>query len=84
MEEARPAGVPTAAQLNADPRLDLQMVQLEAFEEGLKEFTSQKKNTADVFELRYGSFLQDDGSSWQLGEEVLDKDEAMKVLSAGW
>lgn len=57
---------------------------IEAFEEGLKEFTNQKKNTADVFELRYGSFLQDDGSSWQLCEEVLDKDEAMKVLSSGW
>jgi superfamily II DNA or RNA helicase len=57
---------------------------VEAFEEGLREFTRKKKNTADVFELRYGNFLQDDGSSWQLCEEVLDRDEADKVLSSGW
>jgi superfamily II DNA or RNA helicase len=57
---------------------------IEALEEGLKDFTNRKKITADVFELRYGNFLQDDGSSWQLCEQVLDKDEAMKVLSSGW
>jgi superfamily II DNA/RNA helicase len=54
---------------------------VEAFEEGLREFTRKKKNTADVFELRYGNFLQDDGSSWQLCEQVLDRDEADKLLS---
>lgn len=57
---------------------------IEAMEEGLKEFTTKKKSTADVFELRYGNFLEDDGSSWQLCEQVLDKDEALKVLSTGW
>lgn len=57
---------------------------IEAMEEGLKEFTTKKKSTADVFELRYGNFLEDDGSSWQLCEQVLDKDEAFKVLSTGW
>jgi superfamily II DNA/RNA helicase len=57
---------------------------VEAFEEGLREFTRKKKNTADVFELRYGNFLQDDGSSWQLCEQVLDRDEADRVLSTGW
>lgn len=58
--------------------------EIEAMEEGLKNFTRKKKSTADVFELRYGNFLQDDGSSWQMCEQVLDKDEAMKVLSSGW
>jgi hypothetical protein len=57
---------------------------VEAFEEGLREFTRKKKNTADVFELRYGNFLQDDGSSWQLCEKVLDRDETEKILSTGW
>ncbi len=47
---------------------------VEAFEEG----------ASDVFELRYGSFLQDDGSSWQLCEQVLDRDETEKILSSGW
>ena len=47
-------------------------------------FGPEKKNTADVFELRYGNFLQDDGSSWQLCEQVLDRDETEKILSTGW
>lgn len=57
---------------------------IEALEEGLKDYTKKKTSTADVFELRYGNFLEDDGSSWQLCEQVLDKDEAMKLLSSGW
>lgn len=57
---------------------------IEAMEEGLKEFTRKKKSTADVFELRYGDFLSMDGADWQFCEQVLDRDEAMKVLNAGW
>jgi Superfamily II DNA/RNA helicases, SNF2 family len=57
---------------------------IEALEEGLKDYTKKKTSTADVFELRYGNFLEDDGTSWQLCEQVLDKDEAMRVLSSGW
>ncbi|MER8748070.1 phospholipase D-like domain-containing protein [Mesorhizobium sp. M1050] len=57
---------------------------IEAMEEGFREFTRNRKSTADVFELRYGDFLSTDGADWQFCEQVLDKDEAMKVLSSGW
>lgn len=36
MERARPAGAPSLYELREDPDLDLEMVQLEAFEEGLE------------------------------------------------
>lgn len=57
---------------------------IEALEQGLNTFIRQKKSTADVFELRYGSFLEDNGADWRFCEEVLDQDEAQKVLSTGW
>ena len=57
---------------------------IEAFEEGLREFTNRRKMTADVFELRYGDFLSVDGAEWQFCEKVLDRDEAQKLLSSGW
>lgn len=57
---------------------------IETLEEQLKEFTRKKKNTADVFELRYGDFLETNGAEWQFCEKVLDKDEAQRILSNGW
>lgn len=57
---------------------------IETLEENLKEFTRKKKNTADVFELRYGDILDTNGADWQFCERVLDRDEAQRVLSVGW
>lgn len=57
---------------------------IEMLEEELKEFTRKKRNTADVFELRYGDFLDTDGADWQFCEKVLDRDEAQKILRDGW
>ena len=57
---------------------------IEAFEEGLRDFTRRRKVAADVFELRYGDFLSVDGGEWQFCEQVLDRDEAQKLLSSGW
>ena len=56
---------------------------IERLEQVLKDFT-KRRVTSDVFELRYGSFLESDGAEWQLCEKVLDRDEADKVLSLGW
>jgi hypothetical protein len=53
-------------------------------EEELKEFTRKKTDTADVFQLRYGNFLETNGAEWQFCEKVLDRDEAQKILSGGW
>jgi hypothetical protein len=53
-------------------------------EDELKEFTRRKKHTADVFQLRYGNFLETNGAEWQFCEKVLDRDEAQKILSSGW
>jgi hypothetical protein len=57
---------------------------IEILEAALKDYTKRKKVTADVFELRYGNFLDSNGAEWQLCEKVLDKDEAQRVLSDGW
>ena len=57
---------------------------IETLEEKLKDFTRRKKNTADVFVLRYGDFLETNGAEWKFCEKVLDKDEAQRILNNGW
>ena len=39
---------------------------IEILEAALKDYTKRKKVTADVFELRYGNFLDSNGAEWQL------------------
>jgi hypothetical protein len=39
---------------------------IEILEAALKDYTKRKKVTADVFELRYGNFLDLNGAEWQL------------------
>lgn len=53
-------------------------------ENELKSYTKRKKSAADVFELRYGDFLNYQDDKWELCEQVLDKEELKKILGSGW
>ncbi len=56
---------------------------IEHLEEKLREFTERKK-TANAFDLRYGSTVQPEGPGWELCEKVLGRRDVVERLSEGW
>ena len=57
---------------------------IDRLEEELKSYTRKKKNAADVFQFRYGDFVEQDNDKWELCEKVLSRDEITKILGSGW
>jgi hypothetical protein len=48
------------------------------------EFTTNKGQARNAFDLRYASDVTDDANRWELCERVLARSDVTKRLSLGW
>jgi superfamily II DNA or RNA helicase len=56
---------------------------IEHLDDYLSQFT-EKRATANAFELRYGSTVEPKGPGWELCERVLGRRDVIEKLSEGW